>query len=192
MNERDFARFASRLMIVGDHLLWTGGFGPGGYGHLSIGRKNIRAHRAAYEHWVGPIPEGMQIDHLCYIRNCCAPAHLECVTQEENLRRVRKHEADSRRALPKTARRRGEPRMSDVYCVLHYLNSVPGAATNQVVVNLAASSANLGNTKAKTAIKHAVNMGLVSVEKSGPSLTDAFRHTLTDEGVKLLSSLVGE
>jgi hypothetical protein len=41
----------------------------------------------AYEWLVGPIPDGFQIDHLCRVRNCVAPDHLEAVTQQENLRR---------------------------------------------------------------------------------------------------------
>lgn len=42
----------------------------------------------AYEMYVGPIPEGMQLDHLCRVRHCVNPAHLEVVTQQENMRRV--------------------------------------------------------------------------------------------------------
>jgi hypothetical protein len=47
----------------------------------------IRAHRFAYELLVGPIPEGLVIDHLCRNRRCVNPAHLEPVTAEENWRR---------------------------------------------------------------------------------------------------------
>ena len=45
------------------------------------------AHRVMYAHMVGPIPEGLTIDHLCRVRNCVNPKHLEAVTQTENIRR---------------------------------------------------------------------------------------------------------
>jgi hypothetical protein len=45
------------------------------------------AHRVAYELLVGPVPDGLVLDHLCRNRACCNPAHLEPVTMRENLRR---------------------------------------------------------------------------------------------------------
>ncbi len=44
-------------------------------------------HRVTYETFVGPIPEGLEIDHLCRNRLCCNPVHLEAVTRKENVRR---------------------------------------------------------------------------------------------------------
>lgn len=61
-----------------------------GYGVLGEGPrggKTLRAHRVTYERMVGPIPDGMQIDHLCRNRGCCNPQHLEVVTPAENTRR---------------------------------------------------------------------------------------------------------
>jgi hypothetical protein len=60
-----------------------------GYGYLHIGRENgvhrrALAHRFAYEMIVGPIPDGLHIDHLCRNRACVNPAHMEPVTQREN------------------------------------------------------------------------------------------------------------
>ena len=58
-----------------------------GYGVFSLNGKQVGAHRAAYTLFVGPIPEGLQIDHLCRVPMCVNPDHLEPVTPAENLRR---------------------------------------------------------------------------------------------------------
>lgn len=67
--------------------LWQGHVRPDGYGQA--GRSEL-AHRWSYETFVGPIPEGMHLDHVCRVRACVNPAHLEPVTREENLRRGRR------------------------------------------------------------------------------------------------------
>ena len=59
-----------------------------GYGSWRVRGKNVRAHRWAYERFVGPIPPGLAIDHLCRVRNCVNPDHLEPVTTQENNRRA--------------------------------------------------------------------------------------------------------
>lgn len=67
---------------------WLGGKSRKGYGHFQLGtRKGVRAHRFVYEQLEGPIPEGLQLDHLCRNRTCCNPAHLEPVTLQENVSR---------------------------------------------------------------------------------------------------------
>lgn len=64
---------------------WTGWRAPGGYGQFDLGQhRRIYAHRYAYEILVGPIPEGLTIDHLCMNPPCCNPKHLEPVTQAVN------------------------------------------------------------------------------------------------------------
>ena len=66
--------------------LWQTGMVFGGYGKFFDG-KIIRAHRYAYQLLVGPVPEGLELDHLCRVRNCVNPAHLEAVTHQENCQR---------------------------------------------------------------------------------------------------------
>lgn len=72
--------------------LWMGGRTPLGYGHVSVetpeGWRTRRVHRVTYELLVGPIPEGLTLDHLCRTPACCNPDHLEPVTVAENLRRA--------------------------------------------------------------------------------------------------------
>lgn len=60
-----------------------------GYGKVRVKGKDLLAHRVSYEEHVGPIPEGLQLDHLCSQRDCVNPEHLEPVTALENTRRNR-------------------------------------------------------------------------------------------------------
>lgn len=67
--------------------LWTGCLVTGGYGGLTVDKQIRLAHRLIYENFKGAIPKGLQIDHLCRVRCCVNPYHLEAVTLQENLRR---------------------------------------------------------------------------------------------------------
>lgn len=64
--------------------VWMGGRVSSGYGAIKDRGKQLPVHRAAYELYVGPIPEGLVLDHLCRNRPCWRPAHLEVVTQQVN------------------------------------------------------------------------------------------------------------
>lgn len=68
--------------------VWTGCLNDAGYGVISYRMAWQRVHRLSYELMVGAIPEGLVIDHLCFNRACFNPAHLEPVTDAENVRRA--------------------------------------------------------------------------------------------------------
>ena len=84
------ARFADGVAVgaVDECWRWVRSTNQYGYGQTKMWDKNRLAHRVAYELWVGPIPDGLELDHLCSNRRCCNPAHLEPVTQAENVRRA--------------------------------------------------------------------------------------------------------
>jgi hypothetical protein len=69
--------------------LWIGSCRPDGYGQIWDGATHMKtAHRVTYEILRGPIPEGLELDHLCRVRCCVNPWHLEPVAHWENLRRA--------------------------------------------------------------------------------------------------------
>ena len=68
-------------------LIWTGALNDSGYGRVKIGYKFRRAHIVAWEQQHGKVPTGQVIDHLCRVRCCINPDHMEVVTQSENCRR---------------------------------------------------------------------------------------------------------
>lgn len=87
-------RFWEKVDATGDCWVWTAGVGAFGYGLFSSPTygsvsKNVPAHRWAWTNMVGPIPDGMHIDHRCRNPKCVNPDHLEPVTPGENLRRTR-------------------------------------------------------------------------------------------------------
>ena len=94
--------FWSRIeKVPGGCWLWTGPVATNGYGRASIDGKNIAAHRYSYERLVGPISDGLELDHVktrgCTSRACVNPTHLEPVTHRENTLRGDTITADAAR-----------------------------------------------------------------------------------------------
>ena len=67
--------------------IWNGHRTTAGYGSIWRDGKLVYVHRAMYEAYYGEIEDGLVLDHLCHIRACCNPAHLEAVTQAVNAAR---------------------------------------------------------------------------------------------------------
>lgn len=92
----DLARFFTKVEVdqVTGCWAWTQRLDKDGYGaqfkvgsHTDGSRRNIRPHRFSYEQLIGPIPEGLVIDHTCRNRACQNPLHMEPVTHAVNTKR---------------------------------------------------------------------------------------------------------
>lgn len=84
-------RLASRITVDGPDgcWWWQGSTTPAGYGALEFKGRREYVHRWVHEICIGPIPDGMVVDHLCDNPRCVRPDHLEAKTQRENVLRGR-------------------------------------------------------------------------------------------------------
>lgn len=81
-------RFWSKVDKTDGCWNWIAVRNPHGYGQFTVHHGTVRqAHRLAYLDLVGPVPVGLELDHLCRNRACVNPAHLEPVSHRENVRR---------------------------------------------------------------------------------------------------------
>ncbi len=98
-------RFWSKVKKTEGCWLWIASFARHGYGAFSDfkAKRTFKAHRFSYALANGSIAKDLVIDHKCFVRNCVNPAHLEAVTQAENLRRSRVRKETERGELLKEA-----------------------------------------------------------------------------------------
>lgn len=89
--ERFWAKVNKNGPVMKPHLgpcwEWTRALQSSGYGHAWIDSGSRSAHKVAWVWANGPVPDGLQLDHLCENRKCCRPSHLEPVTSRENSHR---------------------------------------------------------------------------------------------------------
>lgn len=82
-------RVLARLTVTPSGcLLWQGSLDRDGYGRVWLAGRPRCVHQLTHLMFTGPVPPGLEIDHLCGVRNCAAPAHLEAVTHQVNCRRA--------------------------------------------------------------------------------------------------------
>jgi hypothetical protein len=81
-------RFWEKVMVDGDCWLWQAYASKDGYGQFKTGGTTIAAHRFAITLLVGPIPKGLECDHLCRRTRCVNPDHIELLTKAEHSART--------------------------------------------------------------------------------------------------------
>lgn len=81
---------------TGGCWIWVRAMSSSGYGSISVDGRIRNAHKAAYEAFIGPVPAGKVLDHLCRTTACVNPSHLEPVTQSTNVQRGNRARGTSR------------------------------------------------------------------------------------------------
>ena len=86
-------RFWEKVDKQGDCWLWTSSLDKGGYGQFWLGERCVEAYKFSYESRHGPVPVGLELDHLCQTPACVNPAHLQAVTHQVNMQRHYRYRA---------------------------------------------------------------------------------------------------
>jgi hypothetical protein len=98
--------------------IWTGTITSRGYGQLLSNNKKMYAHRAAFEAFVGDIPEGMVVCHTCDNVHCVNPDHLFLGTQKDNLQDMK----EKGRSTAGEKNKQSKLSEDDVKAIKHWLN----------------------------------------------------------------------
>lgn len=82
--EQRFLRKVTMPEDMSEHWIWQGNRDKLGYGRIRVDGKLILVHRFGYELWIGAIPDGMVVRHLCHFPSCVNPWHLKLGTPKDN------------------------------------------------------------------------------------------------------------
>lgn len=120
LTDETMRNFWTKVDMSGECWLWTAAKERSGYGLWSppkaTGLRMSVAHRFAYMHKVGPIPKGLDLDHLCKNKSCVNPGHLEPVTHQENVRRAHAHRTHCKQGHERTPENWVERANGHYYC----------------------------------------------------------------------------
>lgn len=126
-------RLARKVTAQGSCLLWTGARNRDGYGEMTLAGRRSLVHRLVYEHYVGPIPEGMVVMHACDNPACVMPPHLKLGTHADN----QADKASKGRAAAKS--RNGAARLTDERYDELERRAAAGEPQNRIAADLGVS-----------------------------------------------------